>query len=273
MKSKQLRKHHQRKCILNVKLLRHLYRSVNGRELSLDYRKTNADINDASLTFGEIVPQSFLQILQETNDSSNSRCFVDLGSGIGRACMCAALSPFGFTKIIGIEIIPILNESSVSVHQELLNLIEYNKNRIISDKSEEPNQKSTGKTTVSIENSIIDVLDSCDDKMQSIQTLANDLCKIIGHKAYKSSISPHKSFLKYLMSKSDIFNVSEEGLYVSLNLSLNLDNYNYIEDSEDEISIKESGQCILLDDDDISALLPLPEVIFLNSSIFDIPWC
>ncbi len=83
-------------------------------------------MSDQSLTFGEIVPQSFLQILNFTSDSTklSGRNFVDLGSGTGRACVCAALSPYGFSDVLGIELMPDLCAQSESVCARLQELLE-----------------------------------------------------------------------------------------------------------------------------------------------------
>ena len=53
----------QKKNDLCVKICRSLYRSVHGVVLSRKYQKEVADMKDPTLTFGEIVPQSFIQIL------------------------------------------------------------------------------------------------------------------------------------------------------------------------------------------------------------------
>ena len=108
---------------MHFKLLKFLFKDVRGKEISAKYRADHSNIDDKSLTFGEIHPQSFLQLLAITNPldyTSKSRTFVDLGCGTGKACFSAALSPFLFEKVIGIEIITELTQVAILVHFNLL---------------------------------------------------------------------------------------------------------------------------------------------------------
>lgn len=164
------REKRQKRLILAPLLIRTLYKNVNGNNASQKYiknlqldsekksknenepnneSKSNTELShsksDQSLTYGEIVPSSFLQILEyttsncnsssivsgsssnssnsnnttttatnnmnsttcsgssaTTTDTTTSRVFYDLGSGTGRAVICAAFSPsYAFTKVIG----------------------------------------------------------------------------------------------------------------------------------------------------------------------------
>lgn len=88
--SQLIRKNIQKRNELVIKLCRYLYFNRYGGDISLKYRKDNDITNDSSLTYGEVVPQSFLSILSITNTSCNKnqigkgKVFVDLGSGTGK---------------------------------------------------------------------------------------------------------------------------------------------------------------------------------------------
>ena len=101
----------QKRLIASPLIIRALFKNVTGNEVSLRYiQKAHDELliskTDQSLTYGEIVPSSFLQILGFTapplteEDATSSRIFYDLGCGTGRAVICAALSPYPFSKVI-----------------------------------------------------------------------------------------------------------------------------------------------------------------------------
>ena len=73
----------QQRSELGIKILKAFYKDVNGKLLSQTHRLTVKE--DAALTYGEIIPESFMQILSlcgtcNTSSSSSLRgTFVDLG--------------------------------------------------------------------------------------------------------------------------------------------------------------------------------------------------
>lgn len=212
----------QKRSDLCVKTCRYLYRNVHGRLLSIKYRKEVADMSDQSLTFGEIVPQSFLQILNFTSDSNklSGRNFVDLGSGTGRACICAALSPYGFSEVLGIELMPDLCAQSESVHAHLQELL----GKPISDNSAIASKGKTGEK--STKNADMDavalqvfVANSVGDASMPVDLFANLITKQMGHKVFKVAVKVHKTFAKYLKEKTNLFTLSEDGKHVALRAS------------------------------------------------------
>ncbi|KAJ1413076.1 hypothetical protein B484DRAFT_455142 [Ochromonadaceae sp. CCMP2298] len=119
----------QKRAELCIKMCRILYRGVQGGSLAIQYRREHGQ--DPALTFGEIVPQSFLQILAFVSAPTGTgagdtgpRTFVDLGSGSGRACICAALSPYGFTSVLGVELMPTLCAQSEGVLGDLIQALD-----------------------------------------------------------------------------------------------------------------------------------------------------
>jgi len=122
-----------RRANICIELLRLLYRNCKsvGKDISSVYRKSLESEDDAALTYGEILPASFIQILQLAVDSKSKlpskdcgRVFVDLGSGVGKACFSAALAPLNFTKIWGIEIIDEMTQQAKEINNSLQHLIE-----------------------------------------------------------------------------------------------------------------------------------------------------
>ncbi len=98
-----------RKAIFND-----LFLGVDGYLLAdLSKRKFNLKEN-AEFTYGEINFDEFAKILQEAEIKSNQQVFYDLGSGVGKAVMAAALSGY-FKKVCGIELLPDLFQASEKV--------------------------------------------------------------------------------------------------------------------------------------------------------------
>lgn len=212
----------QKRSDLCVKTCRYLYRNVHGRLLSIKYRKEVADMSDQSLTFGEIVPQSFLQILNYTSDSTkvSGRNFVDLGSGTGRACICAALSPYGFSEVLGIELMPDLCTQAESVHVRLLELLEKPvSDSIVAASKVKGSEKSIPSADLdSVALQVFSVNPSMDQGMP-VDLFANLITKQMGHKAFKVAVKQHKTFAKYLKEKASLFTLSEDGKHVNVRVA------------------------------------------------------
>jgi SAM-dependent methyltransferase len=213
----------QKRADLCVKVCRELYRHVHGREASIKYRKEVSDMKDPTLTFGEIVPQSFMQILKYTTRDdevqSVNRKFVDLGSGTGRACVCAALSPFGFQSVVGVELMPGLHGQAEGVLASLRGIIAK------ASTSTATSGKSAQKKIVQpvaatdFDNTAVDVLRELTPIGQDyVQTdyFANALTKRLGHKVFKATMKEHRSFSKYLQGRTALFSLSVDGKSVQL---------------------------------------------------------
>lgn len=281
----------QRRTELCVKICRTLYRNVHGRELSIKYRKEVADMSDPTLTFGEIVPQSFLQILNFTSDVTRpaGRKFVDLGSGTGRACMCAALSPYGFSTVIGIELMPDLHQQSVMVKNCLHDMLEKpcTSNVIVKSKS-----TSKSKHVPKDIDSVANVILSSGEPILMDQ-FANAISKEMGHKEFKAAVKPFKTFARYVKEKTSICELSADGKVVQG--QRNTLSSSQTDESVISTVIEESGVVVQLEQgegeagdkgseidrehydykitvDDVPILSPLPEIAFLNGDMFTFEW-
>jgi SAM-dependent methyltransferase len=213
----------QKRADLCVKVCRELYRHVHGRETSIKYRREVTDMKDPTLTFGEIVPQSFIQILKYTTRDDEARSvnrkFVDLGSGTGRACVCAALSPFGFQSVVGVELMPGLHEQAEGVLANLRSMIAQ------ASTSKASGGKSAQKKIVqpvaatNFDNTAVNLLRELTPTGQDcVQTdyFANALTKRLGHKVFKATMKKHRSFSKYLQARTALFTLSVDGKSVQL---------------------------------------------------------
>ena len=229
----------QKKTTLAVQILRELYRNTNGKEISLQHRKETDGIGDLSLTYGEIVTQSFMQILALTQSSSDKiegepHVFVDLGCGTGKPVLCAALSPFQFTKVWGIEIIPALTEQAVMISDQLQAAINEGKNIFNNNHSlfqghtissgdtstTHPSKQSKRNKFISFEDQILSILSDhtsqTNENIMTVESLANQLCVLMGHKKYKEATKQHKTFLRYLKTRDTRYVLSDEDKVVSL---------------------------------------------------------
>jgi SAM-dependent methyltransferase len=177
-------------------------------------------MKDPTLTFGEIVPQSFLQVLNFTSKDAplSGRTFVDLGSGTGRACMCAALSPHGFDTVLGIELMPALCEQSENVKHKLRYMFEHPSTR-----EQEPVTKPPAKVVGDQDlhgNALLALQEllskSPDEAAVQTDLFANMLTKKLGHKVFKACMKELKSFSRYLKSHPTVYNLSDDGKTVSL---------------------------------------------------------
>lgn len=83
-------------------VLNSIYSDTNGFLLSF-YERKKKGIYNQSLTYGEIVFNSFYEILKLVNPKKTD-VFYDLGCGVGKAVLAAYLL-FPFKKCIGVEIL------------------------------------------------------------------------------------------------------------------------------------------------------------------------
>jgi hypothetical protein len=155
---------------------------------------------------------------------NTGKTFVDLGSGTGRACMCAALSPYGFTKVIGIELMPALCEQSNNVYSKLLGMLN---NPLLLPKAVPSskmvtNKKAPARTFEAATQGILFQYEKENSaKCMPTDLLANAVTKEIGHKSFRVCVKQYKSFVKYLRGKSDMYTVSDSGAEVSTKREFN----------------------------------------------------
>jgi hypothetical protein len=245
----------QKRADLCVKVCRELYRHVHGRETSINYRKEVSDMKDPTLTFGEIVPQSFIQILKYTkrDDEAQSvnRKFVDLGSGTGRACVCAALSPFGFQSVVGVELMPGLHEQAEGVLANLRSIIAQANTSTVSGGKSAQKKIVQPVAATGFDNTAVNLLrELTPTGRDCVQTdyFANALTKRLGHKVFKATMKEHKSFSKYLQGRTALFTLSGDGKSVQLAASSTTAGSDIADDNEE----RDAG---ILDSDTFTARL------------------
>jgi len=94
------------------KIFNSLYEGIDGYKISFEGRK-KLSYHDQSLTYGEILFDSFYEILKKVQPKEGE-FFYDLGSGTGKAVFAAHLL-FPFSKTTGIEILPELCQISKNI--------------------------------------------------------------------------------------------------------------------------------------------------------------
>jgi SAM-dependent methyltransferase len=110
-----------------LKIFNKIYENIDGFSLSLAERK-ELGIKDKSFVYGEIVPESFCEILEKLNINKNT-IFYDLGSGVGKAVILTKLI-FDIKKSVGIEYLSSLYQASIQAYQKLKEIINIEDNSI-----------------------------------------------------------------------------------------------------------------------------------------------
>lgn len=182
---------------------------------------------DASLTYGEVVPAEFMKIvdtyrkLAETYGArvESGGVFVDVGSGRGLPSLCAALSDSGFSLVWGIEIMPELVEISNQLAERV-------KAALAEDAEAKPQPSSATAAAASSPPPAEQLADHIRLLLQEaatspsgtlrLESLADILCKRIGHKRYKALLKGHKSLQRYLAAFPDHFSLHASDNSVSL---------------------------------------------------------
>lgn len=85
---------------------------ADGFGVSYNWQDIDAGSRNRNLTYGEIDFDGFLQLLYEVPEITKRRVFYDLGSGVGKVVVAAALLG-NFIEVNGIEIVPPLHEQAV----------------------------------------------------------------------------------------------------------------------------------------------------------------
>jgi SAM-dependent methyltransferase len=89
-----------------------LFTAIPAYEIAQSEKKRTGK-QDASVTYGEIMPQGFLEVLAAVNPRQGE-IFYDLGSGTGKATMLAAMV-YPFSRSVGIELLPGLGDAARQV--------------------------------------------------------------------------------------------------------------------------------------------------------------
>lgn len=102
-------------------ILYKLYTNVNATRVS-HAERDRLGIKEASFVYGEITAEGFSAMLKVVAPQPCD-IFYDLGSGSGKAVLCAALL-YDWKKCVGVELLPGLYELSLGLHKQLLGMAE-----------------------------------------------------------------------------------------------------------------------------------------------------
>lgn len=97
----------------NLVLFNQYYKNIDGYSASL---QENKERFETSKLYGEVDFYHFAALLSLVQPKIED-VFVDLGSGVGKACLTAALA-FDIKYCLGIEIVPKLHEQALAVYEK-----------------------------------------------------------------------------------------------------------------------------------------------------------
>ena len=243
------------------------------------------------------------------------------GCGTGRACLTAAISIGSmFTNIRGIEIVPeLIRLADIAKSRYIFGLTEADKRIKVNNRNARNlhlmTLNSTSKKKVNndvktveenpelqkrLKDMTIEMLSSSIDQQLQIDTLANAICKAMGHKDFKVAVKPWKSFARYLKQSETIVSVNESNTIATLiqqpeetleavSNSVVIDETNSITLAEIEMSedmeslvVEEVADDpevmisklidIIKTEDNLSAILPIPDISLEVGDIFANDW-
>lgn len=265
----------------SLKFIRFLFKHHQAKELSYAYRKEIKDkMDDAFLTYGEVDPSSFLQILSVSNNflPLDGKVFYDLGSGSGLACITAALSSYSFESIHGIEIVPSLAALSNSILDKLKTTLTETP---AAKKALPPKPPKQNPTIVDLVPIIDKILDE-GNGICIVEQLANRLCKEVGHKQYRAAMKKHSSFVHYLKQNDTKYKLSEDNKEISLvQKGSEIEQLSGKVESVEIVAVPGEEEDELTKSEEIESLDPaiqdfyrdrLPEIELVEGDIFAIPW-
>jgi SAM-dependent methyltransferase len=276
------RRNFQKASEYSQKVIRHLYKNNNAKSLSNTYRMETKERheNDSFLTYGEVDSHSFLQILGLVDNflPLDGKVFYDLGSGSGLACVIAALSPYSFSSVLGIEIVPGLVELSHAILKNLQNCL----SNSASNTTKQPQSLQSKKISSEVDfTSTIDSILAESGGKIAMEALANRICKEIGHKQYKAAMKKYSSFLQCIKSHSEKYLLSEDGKEVSRNCtSIEETPALHIDEAADtpEVELSVDNDIAVDDHKPLEERVKefyrnrLPVIEFTEGDIFLIPW-
>lgn len=215
----------QKQKALVPKIVKALFISIRSANEVSRLHRQQVGRDDKSLTYGEICPESFLQILalavRNLPINQRRRSFVDLGSGTGKAVVTAVLSLF-FTKAQGIEIVPGLHTLAVSVHETLsaalLQATEHQSELITVSHAKFPSKEKRKKekelTDTELILHITEIIRGAG--ATSMELIGNTIVKQFGHKVYTSALKKYGKLSKCIAQHPDKFVVAADDGTISL---------------------------------------------------------
>ena len=246
-----------------------------------------SEVSEKSLTYGEVVHSSFVQILEFVRKSAGlptGATFVDLGCGTGKAVVIAALSTMSFSKVWGIELLEPLATCAARIIEQLKqDLVPTEIPRIVPmpKASKTPKVKDVAApNTKDILKLMLDLLLSSPQQMLPCDVVVNSLCKQFGHKAYRTFLKRHGTFKKFILQHGDILKIDDNILRALSVVTKDefCDDEAGVEPvagDEVESNMMCSGRFSAVEDLTLyrNAFTPLPHDISIqHGDIFDIDW-
>lgn len=116
----------------------------------------------------------------------------------------------------------------------------------------------------------------------AVDSLANTLCRDMGHKNFKASTKHYKTFIKFLQAHPTLFSLSGDGSQQTVTLLAVADQHatavdqeiNNDDDAADssDTSYIHKIPAIIETKEDLEALLPLPSISIEVGNIFEVDW-
>lgn len=282
----------QKRNDLMQKVIRLLYRDVHGMKLSQEYRQEFKQTDSETLTYGEIVPESFMQILSLCDafarSSSCPKTFVDLGCGTGKAVFVASLGSSVFERAVGIDIIPGLVEAAQDVKTRLEMVLSSTIQPQTQPRSEQVGALDTSAAKCVNEDSqdllrhALHILSSSEEKEMRVDKLATLICTNIGSKKYKLLLRPYRTFQRFLFQNMDYFTIrpsdvinidiiSSKGLLLSSPSEAD-ENDEFAQSVSTRPATADISLTKLLDEQKLKLFSPRADIEFINGDIFEEPW-
>lgn len=257
----------QIRCSQAPAIVREVFRGIDGFTSSLEYRN---NVNDnKSLTYGEIVPESFIQILDFVGKNSGVALplkFVDLGCGTGRACITASLSTVLFDRVLGIELVPALVEQAEIAKSALFQLFEDVKSTKNIKDAKNIQKPDRSLNIDLIELKINSLMTSLPHESLKVDYLANLICRDIGHKEFKTLMKHFGGFGKFLSQHSQYFLVDNDNvslLEIPFELHIQVD-------SLENRGVDSGKRRLIVTHPE--AFFPLPMISYILGDIFEVDW-
>jgi SAM-dependent methyltransferase len=183
-------------------MFKKLYQSIDGASISQRDRADEELAGNSSFTYGEVEFVSFIKLLRQATPAAGET-FCDLGCGTGKALFIAAMSPFGFDRVMGIELMPGLYQAAAATHQ------------LFADSLGELQGVSDGAPPIEIVKGDMTLVDWSDADIVYTSSIcfSEELIQSIAECAKRMKPGSRFMTLKLLPNVEDYFEIASQGWY------------------------------------------------------------